>query len=280
MKCYRDSGLMQGGVAVIMSVYNGEAYVSAALDSVLGQVGVKPEIVVVNDGSTDRTPEILDQYASRSGVRVLHSERIGRGSALNVAWRHTSAEFVANVDADDVFHPDKLRVQLRVLQRYSDVGVIGTRPVFIGAHTCNKDVPWGEHGETRIDSQDVTARLGIHNPLAHSSVLMRRSAIEQAGGYSDGRRSQLDYDLWIRMAQCGWRLAVAPVALVAMRKHERQSFERARRLRYLIETFKLQQRAISYLELPKHYRLVALTRIAYGLLPPEIRLWCRRCLWS
>lgn len=102
-------------VSVCMPCFNAERYLPAALDSVLAQTYRPLEIVCVNDGSRDRTGEILDDYSTRHGVRVLHQDNQGQSAAVNRAFENCSGDFIKFFDADDLISPDLIELQVQRL---------------------------------------------------------------------------------------------------------------------------------------------------------------------
>ena len=201
-------------VSAIMTVYNGEQYVAQAIESLQQQSLRDIEIVVVDDGSSDHTPDILASIqATDSRIRVITKPRIGRARALNVAWRQAQGKYIANLDADDMAEPERLEKQLSFLQQHPEVGVLGA-----ACKVLDKD-----NGETYFrypPTNDMTLKHEIirRNPFVHSVVMMPRQALERIGGYDEQLGVAIDYDLWIRIA-CHYKLANLPEVLVIKRMH-------------------------------------------------------------
>jgi len=113
-------------ISVVMSVFNGQAFLSEAIESILGQTLRDFEFLVVDDGSTDRTAEILAGYASRDGrMRVLRHENKGRAVSLNIGMTLATGDYIARMDADDVAMPCRLQEQFAFMQRHPEVGLLG-----------------------------------------------------------------------------------------------------------------------------------------------------------
>ena len=101
-------------VSVILPVYNGETYLSECLDAILGQTLKEIEVICVNDGSTDRSPEILREYAARdSRIRVIDQENTGAGAARNNGMAQARGEYLSFLDADDFFEPQMLEARTK-----------------------------------------------------------------------------------------------------------------------------------------------------------------------
>lgn len=202
-------------VSVVMPVRNGEAFLREALDSILAQTFRDFELIVIDDGSSDGTPAIIAEYAARdSRLRAIRQEASGLTQSLNRGWRSAAGEYVARMDADDVALPDRLEHQVEFLDGHPEVAVVGTTVIEVG--------PDGK--ELRVvrfpeDEAAIRRELRRSNCLVHASVMVRRAALEEVGGY---RLDQVeDYDLWLRIAE-RHALANLPQPLLRYRHHPGQ----------------------------------------------------------
>ena len=198
-------------VSVLLPVRDGERYLGEALDSLLGEGG-DFEVVVVDDGSTDGTPEILESYADER-LRVVTQSRKGLVAALNRGVQETRGATIVRMDADDVSLPSRLERQQAILESDDRIGLVG----------CGIETIDGEGrvtGAWLLPAEDagLRRRLLLRNPFAHGSVAIRRAALVVAGGYNGDYGSNEDYDLWRRIAR-GWRLAAVPEVLYRYREH-------------------------------------------------------------
>jgi glycosyltransferase involved in cell wall biosynthesis len=199
-------------VSVLLPVHDGERFLAEALDSVLGQTLAELDVVVVNDGSTDGTAAALARYDD-SRVRVVHRPHGGLVAALEWALREAGAPLLARMDADDVSLPERLERQVGVLQANPDVGLVACGVEVIderGAVERTITLPSAD--------EDLRRRLLLRNPFAHGSVVLRREALEKAGGYRPDYGANEDYDLWRRIARA-WKLAAVPEILYRYREH-------------------------------------------------------------
>jgi len=189
-------------ISVVMGVYNGERFLAAAVDSILAQTYGDFEFIIVNDGSADRTPAILADYAAAdSRVRLLHNEmNIGLSSSLNRGLDAAQGEFIARMDADDVSEPLRFERQVDYLRRHPDVVLLGT---------ANRSI---DHS-----GQDI--RFDNYFPLTwqenlwgscfvctfqHASVMIRRSVLDaQALRYDAHCGPVEDFELWTRILEVG-----------------------------------------------------------------------------
>ncbi|MFN8543165.1 MAG: glycosyltransferase [Candidatus Binatia bacterium] len=199
-------------VSVVIPVYNLREFVGEAIGSVLAQT-LPPEaieIVVVDDGSTDASGDVAASYGPR--VRVLRQANRGLPAARNAGVRATGAPVVAFLDADDRVHPDKLALQLAVLDARPDVDVVTCGVRGIDVHGA----PLPPQGWARLDG-DVFARLLLGNVGPPHALLLRRAVIEGAGGFDETLTAAEDWDLWLRIARRGARWATVDRALADYR---------------------------------------------------------------
>jgi glycosyltransferase EpsE len=198
-------------VSVIMTTYNAEQYVLQAIESVLNQTLDNIEFLIVDDGSDDGTPGLLEAAKADPRVRVISKERIGRGRALNVAWRNARGSYIANIDADDIAEPNRLETQLKYLQENPEVGLLGTACSIINEDTCNRQIL-----HRPLHNEQLQRILINYNPFVHSSVMMPRHVLEELGGYSESIPVAIDYELWVRIAKF-YKVANLPDILATKR---------------------------------------------------------------
>lgn len=182
-----------------MSVYNGGRYLSESIESVLRQEGVDFEFIIVNDGSTDSSDEVIDRYASSDArIRVFHQPNQGLTKALIAGCKRAKAEIIARQDADDVSLPGRLLEQAKLLLSREDVGLVSSFANYVG--------PEGEYLGTITRSENsLIATHELLNkclgPPAHGSVMFRKDLYERVGGYRPEFYFAQDSDLWLRMCE-------------------------------------------------------------------------------
>jgi glycosyltransferase involved in cell wall biosynthesis len=210
---------MSPRISVLMPVWNGEAFLAAAVDSVFGQTLEDFELLVVDDGSTDRTPEILRQYTDPR-LRVIPSEHAGIVIALNHGIAQARADWIARLDADDISKPQRLEAQWRAVSKNPK------------AVLCHSNVEhFGENAPTtkpaRLPrSRSFTAlRLCYMCPISHSSVLFNKAVALAAGGYQPEERHAEDFSLWGRMLERGTFVGLSE-KLVRFRSHAQSVSQR------------------------------------------------------
>ncbi len=188
-------------VSVVTSVYNGGPALGPSLESVLEQQGVEFELIVVDDGSTDDSPALLDELAGRDPrVRVLHQENQGLTRALIRGCAAARGEFIARHDCDDLSLPGRLERQVQQLQSDSSLSMVSS---WATAQGPGDEVLWELR---RADEPALaTERLLNHGegPSHHGSVLFRKASYERAGGYRAEFYFAQDSDLWLRLGSVG-----------------------------------------------------------------------------
>ena len=193
-----------------MSVHDGARWVGEAVASVLGQTEGDLELIVIDDGSTDATPDVL--AAVRDARLSVHRQpRTGLTRALNRALGLAGADLVARLDADDVALPTRLGRQRAFLAAHPEIGLLGT-----AAREVDEDGT--PVREVRPPADDAALRRALirANPFVHSSIMVRRALLARAGGYDESLAVAQDYDLWMRLARLT-RLASLDEVLVLRR---------------------------------------------------------------
>src|SRR5262245_58474442 len=187
--------MKSASVSVVIPSYNSGHMVIDAINSVLAQTVVPDEIIVIDDGSRDDTRERLARYARQ--IRSIHQHNQGVSATRNRGLQEAQCEHVAFLDADDVWHPRKLELQLDVLSGDRSLGLLGTRTFgWPAAQFADVADP--------VSKQLVIVpweRLVVRNCFVTSSILVRRSILRQVGPFDTGLQGPEDHDLWLRVAE-------------------------------------------------------------------------------
>jgi len=259
-------------LAVVLPVYNAEAFIRPAVESILGQTYTDFDFIIIDNCSTDASFEILGEYAEKDDrIRLYRNERnMGFVYSLNRGNQLANSEYVARMDADDISTPDRLEKQLRFLLDNPDVDVVTS---------------W--NGQFDLDPQDVQfiikapatheelSRVArFRDPISHPACIFRRSAVLAVGGYQD-RGTLEDWLLWARMMQQGCRFACIQEVLYKFRRDDkfaprRRGLRRAR----LHAALQAEFREMGFITFPEYIRNVFF-RVATGLLPNSITVILR-----
>lgn len=186
-------------VSVVMSVYNEPERVGTAIESILSQSYRDFEFIVIDDGSTDRTPMVLEQYRLRdSRIRVLRQPNAGLTRALIRGCQEANGAYIARQDADDWSAPTRLGIQVDLLNSDPAIGFVSSAVQCVGP----ADEPL-EVLRPTVNQDDATRMLLEERcgPPAHGSVMFRKSTYESVGGYRAEFYFGQDADLWLRMAE-------------------------------------------------------------------------------
>lgn len=209
-------------ISVLMVNRNHEDTVGEAIESVLGQTYAKLRLIVVDDGSTDGSLEVIGRYLKDPRVE-LHAlrENVHICRATNFGLEHVTGEWLARIDSDDVWHPTRLERQLQVLAEHPGQDICFTWCDWIDEQGRDCRAALGDFART-CDASFATQREWLRmfyyegNCLLHSSVLLRTSLMRETGGFELSYRMLHDFDYWVRVARRR-NLLVIPERLIAMR---------------------------------------------------------------
>ena len=212
---------MKPEVSVVMPVHNAEATLPAALTSLSRQTMRAFEVVAVDDGSTDGSLAVLESYAIKDKrVKIVPIGKGGIVKALNAGLAEARAGLVARMDADDVSHPRRLKLQAEYMRGHPGCALLGSRVRLFPRRVLKDGMLHYERWVNSVVSPGEIARdLFVESPVAHPSVMFRKDAVESLGGYRDMGWPE-DYDLWLRMAESGMGMAKLPDTLLFWREGE------------------------------------------------------------
>ena len=181
-----------------MPAYNAEKYIGEAIASVLGQTFTDFELLIINDGSTDTTQQIIESFEDPR-IRLINQTNQGIAAALNIGLLNAKADLVARFDADDICMPERLMVQYSFLSDHPDYIIVGSDAEFIdmdGNFVYTRSLP--------AHTNDQIQKLGLDKcPFIHSAVLFRKIPVMQAGGYHIHAHGFEDLLLWSKVIKQG-----------------------------------------------------------------------------
>jgi len=201
-------------VTVLMPVYNGERYLIQAINCILDQTFNNFELLIIDDGSTDRTCEIIRTFQDPRIRFIQNSKNLGLTKTLKMGMNLARGKYIARIDADDYCDIDRLTKQVSFLHKHEEVDVVGSWIYVVdneGNIVGKKSPP--------INDVEIKWDLIFDNPLAHSSILFKKIKIQKLGGYDPNYRVGQDYELWTRIMS-DTVFAIIPDYLTYIRKHE------------------------------------------------------------
>jgi len=213
----------QPQVSVVTSVCNGEAYLEECVDSVLNQTFQGFEYIILNNGSTDGTARILQQYTDPR-LRIIHQENLGIPRSLNKGIGLSSSDLITHLDADDYLMPQMLEKQVTFMENHPDIVLCGSRWLELVGEKLSKQIV--AFVET---DQDIKKSMSLFNPFSHSAVIFRKKTFITAGGYSERFKYSQDYELWLRMLAFGKTLILKEELAVVRMSEQSESHKNARK---------------------------------------------------
>lgn len=201
------STTMSSKVSIIMAVFNGSDFLAPAIESALAQTHGDFELIIVDDCSTDRSPEIIAHYATDSRVRPVRNDRNqGVAASRNHGLSLATGEWIAFLDQDDIWLPDKLAIQVAALRRHPEAGLMHARYARIdpsgtlleryrgltASHFANPDAA--------VEVRDVFAEIFLSNDIQPLTTMIPRTVLDTVGHFDPELPGVDDYELWLRIA--------------------------------------------------------------------------------
>ncbi|MFJ6324500.1 MULTISPECIES: glycosyltransferase [unclassified Rhizobium] len=209
--------------SIVVPTYNQDKYISAALDSIMSQTDADWEAIVVNDGSTDSTREIIEAYAKRdSRIKCIHQENGGVARALNTALQHVTGEWIHWLSSDDLFEPTKLSINRRWIAAHPQSSFFFSYFTLLRESTGDlerRDL-WGP---VPVEDHQILT-LFYRNYISGISICVRRTAWEDVGFFDPALRYAQDYDQWLRLLQRNKATFVSEWTVIS-RNHAEQGSE-------------------------------------------------------
>ena len=258
---------MMPRVSVVSSVYNGEPYLDRAIPGILSQTYTDFEFILVDDGSSDGTLAELRKLEARDPrVRVFTPGRLGAAAAYNYGVAQARGEYIARQDFDDRSYPDRLRLQVALLDARPEVGMVGGHYVLVDERRGERYVRMPP-----AELLAIRAAMAKYVPIAHTLATFRRQAWTDAGGYPVVN-NLIDLRFYLRVAKVGWHFANVPEVLGEHYVHDASFFHRT--LQYVErqrDLARVQAQSVRELGLPRWMYLYSLARHAYAYVPPGMK---------
>jgi glycosyltransferase involved in cell wall biosynthesis len=192
-------------VTILMPVYNSEKFLREAIDSILNQSFKNFEFIIIDDGSTDSSKEIIETYKDPRIKYFNNKENMGVARTLNRGIRLAKGEYIARMDADDISHSDRLRLQVKFLDQHPNYSLIASKVEVID-NSGKKLGTWVTDLLDIYSNDQIRNQLPISNCLAHPSIIFRSNVIKKYYYNESLRRGIEDYELWLRLVNAGCRI--------------------------------------------------------------------------
>ena len=207
---------MKTEVSVLMSCYNANKWLGEAIESVLQQTYKGFEFILVDDGSTDNTLEIIRNYGDKDKrIKIITKPNTGLTDSLNVGIFQAKGNWIARLDADDICLPDRLETQVSFMRNNAEVVLLGSGCVEIDERGCfAKEHRYPERHDALVKNLERSKKF-----FPHSASFYRTKTIKKIGQYRNNLNGAEDKDLWLRLSEIG-KIVCLPQVLVKLRKHE------------------------------------------------------------
>ncbi len=205
-------------ISVLMCVFNDSGYLKNAIKSVLNQTWKNFEFIIIDDGSYDNTPDTLSKFSENEDrIKVFRKKNTGLTASLNYGINLCSSPLIARIDADDLWHSNKLEKQMNLMNKFKYISLIGTSANLID----EKDKVYARKTYPSIHKKLRKNLLKKKGHFPHSSVIFRKEVVQSLGGYDENFKRAQDYELWLRVS-FKHKISCINEPLVLIRKHQAQ----------------------------------------------------------
>lgn len=252
-------------VSVIMSVYNADKFLDKSIESILNQTYANIEFIIIDDGSTDTSKEIINGYAKKDEriIFIENEKNIGLTKNLNKAIELSTSNYIVRMDADDVCEKERIEKQMKFLQENKDFSIVGSCAKYINSkNEVEEDI---KLPETNKEIKDMIYKV---NPLIHPSVMFRKEDIVSIGKYNENLRKVQDYDLWFRAVSNGLKIYNIQECLLFLRRDETYNKRKSKEYRKI--DFKVRKNGYKLLKLPIYKYIYLIIPIVLIILPSGI----------
>ena len=202
-------------ISVLMPCYNASEFIRESIESILSQTYSDFELIVINDGSTDDTQTIIEEYAERDKrIKIMSKSNSGLPDSLNVGLLPAKGEWIARLDADDIAMPNRLQKQIEYIGKKCDTVLLGSGCIIIDQ--CGNEINKYKYPEDHHELVRLMERIG--SPFPHSSAFFSRKLVQKIGGYYSRFNACEDVDLWLRISNFG-SIGCLSEPLIKLRKH-------------------------------------------------------------
>lgn len=251
-------------VSIIMGIYNCEQTLRESIDSILKQTYTDWELIMCDDGSSDQTFEIAQEYARQDvRIKVLKNDmNKGLAYSLNVCLKEAKGEYIARMDGDDISLPTRLEKQVAYLEQHREIAVLGTTVQYFDNQ--------GIWGISRAKSNLTKIDIMCGNAFIHPTVMMRKAVLQEVGGYTVSKQTYRmeDYDLWCKLYVHHYKGNTLNEALLQYRL-DKAAYKK-RKYSYRIDEFLIKKYWYKRLEVPKRYYIYVIKPLIVGIIPASL----------
>lgn len=195
---------LQPLVSVVLPFYNAP-YLEEAIESILNQSYSNFELILVDNGSTDQSIQLANSYKGHSKIKLISERNKGVVFAANAGINHAKGDFIARMDADDIAHPERLNLQVKVLLEDSGIGVVSGLVKYLGSSDNQGFIYYVDWLNSIQSPDDIRLNQFVEFPLANPTLMFRKSVLDNVGVYKEGDFPE-DYELFLRLIENGVRM--------------------------------------------------------------------------
>jgi len=204
-------------ISIILPAFNSEAFIAEAIRSLLSQTCTDFEFIIINDGSTDRTEEIILTFSDPRIHYHRNEKNSGLIYTLNKAIDLAKGKYIARMDADDICLPERLSIQKSFLDQNDDIAAVAAPVIFIDG--AGKETAVWELDRKTVLPVSIKKVMPYENCIAHPSVMIRTAVLKEFR-YKEYQKNIEDYDLWLRLLNRGYAIGKTEMPLLLYRVHE------------------------------------------------------------
>jgi len=247
-------------LSIILPVFNGSVFLGEAIQSVLHQTYKDFELLIIDDGSTDKTKTIVDQFCKTdSRIAYYYKEHSGLSASLNYGLLKSKGDLIARIDADDRWLPDKLMIQNKLLRENPSVSLIGSSVSFINPNGVQIHSLIGFNHGMELKNIELKRRMLRNNVFCSSTLVFKKSLINSTGKFNENLETSMDYEFLIR-ALSGFEGLITRHALVEYRISKNMMTLKNRK-RMIRESIRIRLQAMKLFSPPFFMRILVLKDI-------------------
>lgn len=252
-------------ISVVMSVYNAEKYLRAAIESILQQTYEDFELILIDDRSTDSSTEIMCQYEEKDSrvILIKNEENLGLTKSLNRGLQCARGEYIARMDADDISAPDRLDKQAAFLDQHPDYTFVSCIAQYIDENGNLEQMRL--FPETNEEIYDMMPKV---DAVMHPGVMFRREDVAKIGNYCEDFRVVQDYDLWFRGMAAGYKFYNIQEPLLLFRRNESYNTRKSRA--YRMVDYRVRKKGYRLNHLPLRKRVYLVVPLVLAFIPPKL----------